>query len=242
VAEDDSKSGVVRGPPRARIRPPWWAVLALSVSLLALVAAATSGHSNPTRGRAAAPDHATNPHESGSTALPPTTTTTTEPAAGPSTVTPPTLPPSSPATTSPTEGVRVVARQTSDTTTTTTTAPTTATTATATTAAAGVSSLAAAVQPVTPITMSGALQQPDDASASYPFTGVGSMEVSASSTSSAPLLLTVTCPAGTVDGAGSSFISVVIPDADGPCELVLKETEVQYDAVPYTVTIGPEGG
>jgi hypothetical protein len=90
--------------------------------------------------------------------------------------------------------------------------------------------------------MSGALQQPDDATASYPFTGVGSMEVSASSTSSFPLLLTVTCPAGTVDEAGSSLVSVVIPDADGPCELVLKETEVQYVAVPYTVTIGPEGG
>jgi hypothetical protein len=238
VAEDDSKSGVVRGPPTARIRPPWWAVLAVSVSLLALVAAATSGHSSPSEGRAAAPDHVANPHRSGSTALPPTTTTTsTEPAAGPSTVTPPTLPPSSPATTSPTEGVRVVARQTSDT-TTTTAAPV----PTTTTTAAGVSSLAAAVQPVTPITMSGALQQPDDASASYPFTGVGSMEVSASSTSSAPLSLTVTCPAGTVDEVGSSFVSVVIPDADGPCELVLKETEVQYDAVPYTVTIGPEGG
>jgi hypothetical protein len=237
VAEDDSKRGVVRGPPTARIRPPWWAVLAVSVSLLALVAAATSGHSNPTGGRAAAPDHAANPHQSGSTALPPTTTTTTEPAAGPSTVTPPNLPPSSPATTSPTEAARVVARHTSDTTTTTTAAPTTTTTA-----AAGVSSLAAAVQPVAPITMSGALQQPDDASASYPFTGVGSTEVSASSTSSAPLLLTVTCPSGALDEAGSSFVSVVIPDADGPCELVLKETEVQYVAVPYTVTIGPEGG
>ena len=59
---------------------------------------------------------------------------------------------------------------------------------------------------------------------------------------SAPLLLTVTCPAGTLDEAGSSFVSVVIPNADGPCDLVLKETVVQYVAVPYTLTIGPEGG
>jgi hypothetical protein len=35
---------------------------------------------------------------------------------------------------------------------------------------------------------------------------------------------------------------VVIPNADGPCDLVLKETVVQYVGVPYTVTIGPEGG
>jgi cytoskeletal protein RodZ len=241
VAEDDSRGSVVRGPPAPRIRPYWWAVLAVSVSLLALVAS-TSGHPNPTGARAAAPDEPANTHQSGSTAPPPTTATT-EPAAGPSTVTPPTLPPSSPATSS-TEGARVVARQTSIPTTTTTTAAaaTTTTTTTTTAAAAGGSSLAAAVQPVAPITMSGALQQPDLASASYPFTGVGSMEVSASSTSTAPLLLTVTCPAGTLDEAGSSFVSVVIPDADGPCELVLKETEVQYVAVPYTVTIGPEGG
>ena len=90
--------------------------------------------------------------------------------------------------------------------------------------------------------ISGALQQPDDASASYAFTGAGSMQVSASSTSSVPLLLTVSCPGGRVDEAGSSFVSVVIPDAAGPCDLVLKETLVQYVAVPYTLTIGPEGG
>jgi hypothetical protein len=88
----------------------------------------------------------------------------------------------------------------------------------------------------------GDLQQPDDASASYPFTGVGSMRVSASSTSTVPLLLTVTCPEGTVDQAGSSLVAVVIPNADGPCDVVLKETVVQYVAVPYTLTIGPEGG
>ena len=223
----------MRGSPTPRIRPHWWAVLAVSVSLLALVAA-TSGRPNPTGGRAAAPDEPAHPHQSGSIAAPPTiatttTSTTPEPGRGPSTVTPPT-PPSSSGTTSSTEGARVVARQSSTPTTTTTTAAT------------GGASLAAAVQPVTPITMSGALQQPDDASASYPFSGAGSMQVSASSTSSAPLLLTVTCPEGTLDQAGSSFVSVVIPDADGPCELVLKETVVQYVAVPYTVTIGPEGG
>jgi hypothetical protein len=233
---------MVRGPPTPRIRPYWWAVLAVSVSLLALVGA-TSGHPDPTSGRAAAPDEPAHPHQSGSTTPPATaatTTTTTEPAGGPSTVTTSTPPPASGATSSP-DGAQVLAGRSSDPTTTTTTA-TTATTTTTTTAATGGSSVAAAVLPVAPITMSGALQQPDEASASYAFSGAGSMQVSATSTSSAPLLLTVTCPGGTLDQAGSSFVSVVIPDADGPCELVLKETLVQYVAVPYTVTIGPEGG
>jgi hypothetical protein len=88
----------------------------------------------------------------------------------------------------------------------------------------------------------GDLQQPDDASATYTFTGAGPMQVSASSTFSVPLLLTVSCPAGSVDEAGSSLVSVVIPDATGPCDVVLKETVVQYVAVPFTLTIGPEGG
>jgi len=237
VAGDKSEDDGVGGLPAPRIRPHWWAVLAVSVSLLALVAA-NSGRPNQTEGRAAAPYEPANPHQSRSTAPTATTTTTTQPVRGPSTVTPPTPPPPSQSTSS-TEGARTVVRQSSVTTpTTTTTAATTTTTA----APADGSNVAAAVQTVTPITMSGALQQPDDASASYPFSGAGSMQVSASSTSSAPLLLTVTCPAGMLDEAGSSFISVVIPNADGPCDLVLKETVVQYVAVPYTLTIGPEGG
>jgi hypothetical protein len=66
------------------------------------------------------------------------------------------------------------------------------------------------------------------------------MKVSVSSTSTVPLLLTVSCPEGIVTQAGSSLFSVSIPDADGPCDMVLKETVVQYVAVPYTITVGPE--
>ena len=116
------------------------------------------------------------------------------------------------------------------------------TTTTTTTSPAGGSSVAAAIHPAAPIVIPGDLQQPDDASATYTFTGAGSMQVSASSTLSVPLLLTVTCPAGSVDEAGSSLVSVVIPNATGPCDVVLKETVVQYVAVPFTLTIGPEGG
>jgi hypothetical protein len=233
VAEGDSKGGVVDVQPARRIRPHWWVVLAVSVSLLALVAAHAGRPAAPGRS-AAAPRASANHDRIAPTAPAPTTTTTTEPGPGP-TVTPPTSPSSTPAT-DPTAGVRVVVRETSPTATTTTT---TTTTTTVTTVGP---SVAAPVQTVPPTVYNGALQQPDDASASHPFTGSGAMVVTASSTSTAALLLTVTCPAGTQDNAGSSLVSVVIPDADGPCDVVLKETTVQYVAVPYTLTIGPEGG
>ena len=240
MAGHNSKNDAVDGAPTPRIRPHWWAVLAVSVSLLALVAA-TSGHPNASGGREAARDESTGPHQSRSTAPPPTAaTTTTGPGHGPSTMTPATTPLPTP-TTSATDGTRAVVRPLSAPTTTAATtaaAPTTTTTA----APADVSSVAADVQPATPIVLSGNLQQPDDASASSAFTGAGSMQVAVSSTSSVPLLLTVTCPSGTLDQAGSLSFAVVIPNADGPCDLVLKETVVQYVAVPYTVTIGPEGG
>jgi hypothetical protein len=236
VAGEISENGAVGGPTR-RIRPHWWAVLAVSVSLLALVAA-TSGHPNTPVGTAAA--HSPSAlHPARSKTAPPTTststsTTTTEPEQGPDSVTPPTsasLPGSSS-----TAGARVVVRQSPSVSTTP------STTATTTTSSGSSVAVAAAVQPVLPVKYGGNLQQPDDASASYAFAGTGSMQVSASSTSTAPLLLTVTCQAGPVSEAGSSFVSVVIPNADGPCDVVLKETVVQYVAVPYTLTIGPEGG
>ena len=231
MARDNSQSGADGSEPARRIRPHWWAVLAVAVSLLALVAA-TAGHRDAPGERATAPDKPEKQHQGTSTApTPASTTTTSAPEPGPSTVTPPTSPPLAP-TSVPTEGSRevVVRSSTSPTTTTTTTAP-----------AAG-ASVAAAIQPTPPIVIPGDLQQPDDASATYTFTGAGSMLISVSSTSSVPLLLTVTCPAGPVDGAGSSLVSVVVPDATGPCVAVVKETVVQYVAVPFTLTIGPEGG
>jgi hypothetical protein len=124
--------------------------------------------------------------------------------------------------------------------TTTTTTPTPATTATSPSGGSGIA--AAPVQTATIVEPPGYLQQPDDASASYEFTGSGSVQVVATSTSTTPLLLTVTCQLTTLSKQGSSTISVVIPSADGACDVVLKETVVQYAAVPFTVTIGPEDG
>ena len=233
MAGDNGGCNTAGGPPARRIRPHWWAVLAVSVSLLALVAATADRPKTP-GSRAAAPHQPAVHHQAGSTApAPAATTTTTDPGPGASAVTPPTSSPP-PTTTSPL-GARVVGDQSS-------TPPTTPTTTTTTTSPASGASVAAAIHPAAPIVIPGDLQQPDDASATYTFTGAGPMQVSASSTSSVPLLLTVSCPAGSVDEAGSSLVSVVIPDATGPCDVVLKETVVQYVAVPFTLTIGPEGG
>lgn len=241
MAGGDSKKGAVDVQP-TRMRPHWWAVLAVSVSLLALVAA-TSGRTNTPGSRRVAHSAAASHRKASSTTLPPTTTTTAPPGNGPGTVIPPTSP-SAPTTTGVTDGARIMARQLSaaTTTTTATTATTTTTTTSTTSPTPGSSVAAAPVQTVATVEYPGDLQQPDDASASYTFTGAGSMLVSARSTSTTPLLLTVSCPLATLSKEGSSTISVVIPDADGPCGVVLKETVVQYVAVPFTLTIGPQGG
>jgi len=228
VAGENSKSGALRGQPTRRIRPHWWAVLAVSVSLLALVAA-TSSRPKTSYGTATAPSPPAHRQSDPTTTTPRTTTTTTEPARAPITVTPPTTTPQ-PGSGS-TVGAHVVVQQST---------PAPATTTTTAAATTGGSSVAAAVQAVEPLKFQGDLQQPDDATNSYPFPGSGAMQVSVSSTSTVPLLLTVSCPVGTVDQTGSSLVSVSIPNADGPCDLVLKETVVQYVAVPYTITVGPE--
>ena len=91
--------------------------------------------------------------------------------------------------------------------------------------------------------LSGSLQQPDLSTASYPFSGVGSMQVSASwSPASTTLSVTVTCPAGTLTEEATTTLTVAIPDADGACEATIKETSSTYEAVSYTLTIGPTQG
>jgi hypothetical protein len=105
------------------------------------------------------------------------------------------------------------------------------------------SSAAAPVKPTTPpATWTGDLQEPDDASATQIFAGAGPTEVSATWTPGLTLSLTVTCPGGTQAAQGSSEVGVVIADATGACEITLKETVVQYDAIAYTLTIGPADG
>ncbi len=211
-------------------RPHWWVVLAVSLALLALVAAATAAHEHapaqrggarpiPSGGRDGV--HARRGPPAG------TTTTTSTPSA----------PPVTSATSAPADDAdsfRAVTAESTTTTTTTTTPPSSTTTTTTTQAA-----------PPTAQTenFSGSLQQPNLSTASYSFSGVGSMQVSASWTPAATTLsVTVTCPAGTLTEEGTSTLSVALPDGDGACETTIKETVVNYAAVSYTLTIGPAPG
>jgi hypothetical protein len=68
------------------------------------------------------------------------------------------------------------------------------------------------------------------------------MRVSVSWSPTTTLSLYVSCPDGSQTGEGTSSVSVVLPDADGACELTLKLILVQYNAVSYTLTIAPAGG
>jgi hypothetical protein len=216
----------------ARSRPHWWVVLAVSLSLLAVVAAVAAGRPHPLGEQPGPRTHAAlGPSRAG----PASSTTTTTSTTVRSSQTPATSPVAGPAPTSaPVTDARVSSGPVVTTTTSTVAAS----------PARGSNVAAAPVQPVVPTeSYPGYLQQPDDATANYSFSGQGSMEVSASWTSSSILSLTVTCPAGTQTDEGPSPVTVVLPDADGACGATLKETIVQYDEVPYTLTIGPaEGG
>lgn len=204
------------------MRPHWWAVLAVSLALLALVAAASSDRP-PASGIHDLANAAGPRHQPPATTLPSSTTTTAPP-----TVTTTTVPPS---TTTTSDVARVVVQESS---------PTTTTTTTTTTVPPPANAAAAPVQAITP--EYGSLQQPHDTSATYMFTGQGAMQVAASWTPSTTLSLTVSCPGSTQQVEGTSTASVVIPGADGPCDAVLKEIAVQNDGVSYTLTIGPQGG
>jgi hypothetical protein len=68
------------------------------------------------------------------------------------------------------------------------------------------------------------------------------MRVTATWPTTPTLSLTVVCPESTQTALGSTTVSVVVPVADGTCEVTLKELVVQYDAVSYRLTIAPAGG
>ncbi len=224
------------------MRPHWWAVLAVSLSLLALVAAATSEHSGHGKGRDTAASR--NRKATGIPTTAPSTTTSTATAD-------PTLPARnmSSAATAPTvspgtsgSGGHLVTTpattaMTAPTTTGATTSTTTSTTGSTTTSTTG----SAPAQPA-PQTRSGNLQQPYDATANEAFTGAGAMRISASWSPTDSMSLSVSCPDGSQTAEGTTSAAVVILDADGPCNLTLKILLVQYDAISYTLTIAPAGG
>jgi hypothetical protein len=242
VASDLSNNGP-RGTRPLRVRPHWWAVLAVSLSLLALVAAATSGHQGPDHHRsAAAPSEGT--HATSPTTSTPASTTTTVPGlgSGSASVTPPTptevIAPVAPTFAGGTKA-QVVTRQSTAPTGTSAGTPTPTTT---TTAPPSGSTVATAPAPPTPFITTGDLAYPDDSTASFPFAGAGAMRVTVTWQTTPTLSLTVTDCGATQTAQGSSPLTVLLPDADGTCLVTLKELLVQYDMVTYKLTAGPAGG
>jgi hypothetical protein len=238
MAGDFSK-GEPGGTRPLRIRPHWWAVLAVSLSLLALVAATRSGRTvaHPHNDAAA---RSTGGHTTPVTTHAPGSTTTTvpDPTSASSSVSPPAATPAVATVTLPTVGpkIQIVTRPS----TTASTVPTTTTTPTTTTPS-GSSVGAAPAQPA-PKIVDGDLQQPDDATNSFTFVGAGAMQVTATWPTSPTLSLTVDCPEGTKTAQGSMSVTVLLSDADGTCAVTLKELLVQDDLVSYRVTIAPAGG
>jgi hypothetical protein len=217
-----------------RMRPHWWAVLAVSLSLLALVAATTSNRPAPsTRDRAAL---RTRPARTQPTLPAPTTSSSSLPEPTTTTTTRTTSPVVTAAGTRVGNGITVT--------------PSTAPTSTSTTPApppanpeVNASTTQTTQPPASDFVQFGVLQQPTLAAASYTFYGVGSMTVSVTWQFATVLSLTVNCPGGSQTREGPSPLSVVISNAGGgPCGTIVKETVVQYDEVDFKLMIGPTVG
>jgi hypothetical protein len=216
-----------------RIRPHWWLVLAVSLSLLALVAATTSDHPGSAGRRQ--PPRSLQPTLPRPTRPTPTTTSTTSSTVPTTTTVTFSTSPIGPVT-APARGNDVSAlSSTPPIPTTTTTAVTTTTTGLA----------AAPTQPARPATdkdYSTTLQQPNEPTASYKFYGVGSMTVSVKWDYATPLSFTVSCPGGGTTKQGASPLTIVIPNAGGLCSTSVTETLVQYTPVDVTFLIYPTDG
>jgi hypothetical protein len=231
VAGNEREKGLGGARP-LRIRPPWWVVLALSLSLLALVAARASDHPGTSRPRL--PAESIQPTHRGPTRPAPTRTSTTVP--------PTTTTTAVTAATTPVGALTDTIRG-NDASTPPPLSPTTTTTTPTVTATTGPALAAAAAQPAaSDFDRLSTLDQPTLASATYAFYGVGSMTVSVTWDYATPLSLTVNCPGGAETVGGLSPLAVVIPNAGGPCDTTLKETLVQYNLVDFTMLIHPTDG
>jgi len=208
----------------ARGRPHWWAVLAVSLALMALVAATAASH--PSRSRARAPEAAV--------------TSTTQGSPDPATDSPHAVSPAPPPAAGDTTFARTALTppsSTPDTTSgTTTSVPETTTTAGSGDGTSPLQSSAHA------LTQQGYLQPPDDSSADYPFTASGPVRVSASWPTTTNLSLSVTCPSGTETADGSLTVTVMLPTAAGNCQATLSESDTETATVSYSLTIGPADG
>ena len=241
----------VPAPARAgRSRPHWWAVLAVALALMALLAAATSGH--PARDAAGRPQGRGSGGTS-TTALPPVHSTAHRAASDRAAV--PSVPTTAPGgnpgsdeagttvstvlsvdTVRAPSGSSASGRATGSTregAATSTTEPTPTTTSTTEPSAAAAPDEAAAGVPAA----HGSLSSPAFASPTIGFVVDTQTAVVATWSPSALVTLTVTCPSGTQTAYGTSSATVDVPDLTGTCEAALTENSAQPTAVAYTLSL-----
>jgi len=220
-------------PPPAAARPHWWAVLAVSLSLMALVAAvsAFTRLHGPSRPHAVAARQLTTPATSEpTTAGPPVTATTgspvTQASAGSG------APGPEPSTTTTTGPVGVTTGTLNGPSGSSPPVPSTAATAPAATAPAATAPAA------TPRVMPGYLESPDNVSASYPFLdGPGTLSVTATWNASVDLILTAKCDhQPRQESSGPSGLAMTAAEPAGGCTIVLAEAEPAPGPVSYELT------
>jgi hypothetical protein len=203
----------------ARGRPTWWVVLAVSLALMALIAATAARTGGTSNG-----PHLPNP--SGAR----TSTTTSQPsvAASSHSTTVPSV-----ASTSPSSPLVATGSTTAPATRTpnaiTTSPPTTAAAVSNTTSPPGV-------------TNQGYLQPPLNSSATYSFNGQGPSRVSVTWSGSTYLTLQVTCTGFNQSTGGSSAMALSIPNAQGACQATVGEPSTESTTLSYTIAITPTGG
>ncbi|HVX20270.1 MAG TPA: hypothetical protein VHB02_02870 [Acidimicrobiales bacterium] len=244
--------------PAYRGRPHWWAVLAVALGLMAVVATVSrAGGHTPRRGVAEGGQHRTAPSGPVPGGGPDDDGGTAGPAAGPGTgAATATGEPVETATTVPTSAsVRSASTRSASSAgdpagvdgagspgpaaaavgTTASVGPPVPTTTT--TGAAGATSTTTTVPGQT---FSGYLASPDDISASYDTTGSGVVTATATWSGASTLTLSISCSDRTTNEMGPSGISISLPGGAGgdtACSVTLAEPPSAEGPVPYSLSI-----
>jgi hypothetical protein len=220
----------------------WWAVLAVSLALMAVVLVLSGGH-RPTQkpsAEAAARQRLAHPSTSMSA---PRRSAERPGSRTPARVSTPTS--TTVATTPPAPGNDPSSGSVTPATTPPTVASPTRSEAGGTGSGSGSGSAADPVSGTPPDgsagdAQQGYLQPPDNTSAIYPATAGGSLRVSARWSGSTTLTLSVDCPDAARSASGTSSVTVTLPQAEGDCQATLSEPSTESDTVSYTLSIGPD--
>jgi hypothetical protein len=218
---------------RARRRPNWWVILAVSLALIALLVE-TSGRGDG--GRALHVQSVSSAHGSlprpGAGPRGPDRVATTSSTTTTSTTAPPATAPvagGAPPVSAPVTRTDVVAPAS---TTSTTSRPLPATTTT---------SAPPAALPAERSETEAYLDPPVHDSGTFEVPGSGPTEISVLWSTPVYLTMTVTCPSGSQTVGGTTAMETSLPEASG-CQASVSEPASESTSLTYTVTIGPAGG